>query len=329
MIELDNDTLRIRFPEVHQDARCEVSFIRTLRIPDDSREYPLPPGFSSFPLKHVDDYAKNAPESWSRHGGVFMPMHQAEAMWVSFSGRYPMALKIAAGKVSALTGEPWQDDLCERPDQDYVVIPEQSWLDGFFAGKGLIRQFVAMPLGEGYTAEEQLTGRGEHGGLQIVAYPMKAAEYRRLQRHEIPFGGTPLMCCASAIDSEMGLAPGGMMRQEIYEDPYGFNVWDRSESSRCFVHILNSLQYYSVTSEKPPTRPPTATEYTDAGLPWFDYYDADRKALASTTKLSTLKSVATMKSKRRRDQLPDNEPVFPERVIKLSKHGPVVREGDF
>ena len=127
----------------------------------------------------------------------------------------------------------------------------------------------------------------------------------------------------------MGLAPGGMMRQEIYDDPYSFNVWDRSASSRCFVHILNSLQYFSVTNEKPPTRPPTAKQYTDAGLPWFDYYDADRKALASTTKLSKLKSVATIKSKQRRDDLTDNEPVFPEKVIKLSKHGPDVREGDF
>ena len=329
MIELENDTLRFRFPGIHRDAHCEVSFFRTLRIPDDNRKYPLPPGFSTFPLKHVDDYANSAPEAWSRHGGVFMPMHQAEAMWISFSGRYPMALKIAAGKVSALTGEPWQNDLSASPDQDYLVIPDQPWLDGFFAGKGLIRQFVAMPLGEGYTAEEQLTGRAEHGGLQIVAYPMKAAEYERLNRRETYFEESVLMCAVMDDKREMGLAPGGMMRQEIYEDPHDFNVWDRSESSRCFVHILNSLQYFSVTNERPPTRPPTAKQYTDAGLPWFDYYDADRKALASTTKLSKLKSVATMKSKQRRDDLTDNEPVSPEKVIKLSKHGPAVREGDF
>ena len=158
---------------------------------------------------------------------------------------------------------------------------------------------------------------------------MKAAENKRLMRHETPLGGPSVMYCASPIEAGMGLAPGGMMLQEIYDDPHGFNVWDRSESSRCFVHILNSLQYFSVTNDKPPTRPPTAKEYTDAGLPWFDYYDVDREALASTTKLSKLKSGATMKSKQRRDDLPDNEPVFPEKVIKLSKHGPVVREGDF
>jgi hypothetical protein len=31
-----------------------------------------------------------------------------------------------------------------------VVLPEQPWLDGYCVEKGYIRQFVAMPLGEGY-----------------------------------------------------------------------------------------------------------------------------------------------------------------------------------
>ena len=45
--------------------------------------------------------------------------------------------------------------------------------------KGVIRQFVAMPLGAGYTAEEQITGKAEHGGLQIVVYPMKREVFER------------------------------------------------------------------------------------------------------------------------------------------------------
>ena len=52
-------------------------------------------------------------------------------------------------------------------------IPEQSWLDGYCIEKDIIRQFVAMPLGSGYSAEEQITGEAEHGGIQIIVYPMK------------------------------------------------------------------------------------------------------------------------------------------------------------
>ena len=329
MIELEYDTLRFRFPEVHQDAHCGVSFFRTLRIPDDGHEYPLPPGFARFPLRHVDDFSGTVPGSWSRHGGVFLPMYQSEAMWLSFSGDYPMAIKIATGKVSALTGEPWHDRLCPGHVQDYVVIPDQPWLDGFYSGRGLIRQFVAMPLGEGYTAEEQITGKDDHGGLQIVAYPMKAEEYERRRLGRVCSEETGVACMALQSQSEMGLAPGGLMRQEIYEDPFGLSDWDMSAKSRCFVHILNSFQYFLATRERPPTRPPTAKEYTDAGLPWFDYYDAERKALASPTKLSKLKSVATIKARGRRGVMPDNGTVSPSNVIKLAKKGPPVREGEF
>ena len=90
---------------------------------------------------------------------------------------YPFAVKVATGKICAITGEAWVDHL-NRDPQDYVVVPEQPWLDGYCVEKGVIRQFVAMPLGEGYSAEEQLTGAALHGGLQIVAYPMKTGALR-------------------------------------------------------------------------------------------------------------------------------------------------------
>ena len=59
-----------------------------------------------------------------------------------------------------------------------MVSPEQPWLDGYAIEKGVIRQFVAMPLGEGYTAEEQLTGEAEWGGLQIAVVPLRAEVWR-------------------------------------------------------------------------------------------------------------------------------------------------------
>ena len=104
-------------------------------------------------------------------------MYQAEAMWLNFTGSYPMAVKVAAGKANALTGDPWTNELSGEP-QDYLVVPDQPWLDGFCVERGLIRQFVAMPLGEGYTAEEQLTGEPQHGGLQVAVYPDAGVEVR-------------------------------------------------------------------------------------------------------------------------------------------------------
>ena len=169
MIELRDDALVLRFPDVHADAVCRVAFQRTLRIPDDNRDYPLPPGLGRFPLRHVDDHLD-----------------------------------------------------CMRLSQAPQAPPRSA--------------------------------------------------------------------------PEMGLAPGGLMRQKIHEDPHGFDAWDRSARSRCFVHILNSLQFLQVTGVEPPAKPPTARDYTEAGLPWFEHYGGDLTALDGAKKLAGLDSVAARRA---------------------------------
>ena len=157
-----------------------------------------------------------------------------------------------------------------------------------------------MPLGKGYTAEEQLTGEAEHGGLQIVVYPMKRSVYdEKFGYRDADEFNQPCRrpVCAEDVDGpEMGLAPGGLMHQEIYEDEHGIDAWDTSICSRCYVHIVNSVQLLHLTGCRPPNVPPTARDYTDAGLPWFRYYGGDLKALKGAKKLAGLDSVASVKT---------------------------------
>ncbi|HMR34608.1 MAG TPA: hypothetical protein PKA13_05695 [Geminicoccaceae bacterium] len=242
MITLEKDRLVFRFPEVHEDAMCAIEFQRTLRLPDDGRTYPLPPGFGCFPLQHLDDHADRLPAGWRRRGGVAMPMYQSEALWIAFRDGgfpdegYPCAVKIATGKVNAVSGESWSPTLHRHP-QDYLVVPEQPWLDGYNVEKGTIRQFVATPLGEGFTAEEQLTGAAEWGGLQLLVYPMRAETYERQRREREEVRYCRSIAC---LRMDMGLAPGGRIHQEIYADPYKLEDWDQRHSARCFVTILNA-----------------------------------------------------------------------------------------
>jgi len=122
-------TTRIRDDAIRIGPHRAVSFQRTLRIPDDDGVYPLPPGLGRFPLRRL------------RGLGIAVPMYRREALWVSFGGAWwrPSAVKIAVGGVNAITGEPLEDQI--RPGrQDYVVCPEQPWLDGINAGDGFIRQ---------------------------------------------------------------------------------------------------------------------------------------------------------------------------------------------
>lgn len=342
MIELKHDELVFRFPEVHPDAVCRVSFQRTLRIPDDNREYPLPPGLGRFPMEHVDDHAFRLPPKWAERGGVLLPMYQAEAMWVCFPGgeftsdtAYPFAIKIAAGKINAITGEEWRDELGRVP-QDYLVTPGQPWLDGFCVQKGQIRQFVAMPMGQAYTVEEQISGEAVHGGLQIIVYPMKRELYEAIvdRRNSMDrYCDDDLSCMDScrleSPDASMGLAPGGLMRQEIHEDEYGFDAWDKCVSSRCFVHILNSAQWSDATGRPIPGQPLSAADYTEAGLPWFEYYDDRLGSLDGAKKLAQVDSVAAKGVKLGEKPLAKNEPIQPKSIVALGAGSNKVNEGNW
>ncbi len=329
------DTLRFSFPEVHPQARFDLDFQRTLRIPDDGVDYPLPPGLGRFPLRHVDDFADRLPAAWREHGGVMLPMFQSEAMWLNFTSPddYPFLVKVAAGMINAVTGGTW-DNAPHRDPQDYLVVPGQPWLDGFCVQKGVIRQFVAAPLGAGYTAEEQITGEGAFGGLQIIAYPLKADAWRRISAHTIRISAGDVVMRHLAVEDpgaayrpDLGLAPGGRMRQEISSDRYDFEDWDLEHSSRCYVHLANSIAWRAITGEAPPTMPPTAEHYTRLGLPWFEYY-SDGEALEGSHILDGLKSAAQIDNDSPEGQgiLPENASAEVRRTVRPGKDANRVRE---
>src|SRR5262249_52379543 len=125
----------------------------------------------------------------------------------------------------------------------------------------------------------------------------------------------------------MGLAPGGRIKQEIAEDPFGYAAWDTSVSSRCFVHLLNSAVYRRVTGADPPHTPPTAKEYTDAGIPWFDYY-VKGETLPGSGVLAKLDGVAGVLLKRGK-KLDDNKPLDIAMTVDLSSSVKTIRDGGF
>lgn len=336
MLQLIQNQLTFSFPEVHPDCKVTIEFQRTFRIPDDGKTYPLPPGLGQFPLKLVDEYRDRVHPEWRERGGVFLPMYQAEALWIRFVPNevrkrrhaYPFAIKIAAGKRSAVTGKKWAAVLREG---DYCVIPDQPWLDGFVTNNGQIKQFVAAPLGSGVTVEGQLTGKEEFGGIQIEAFPMLFAEFdKRFPKikEEKTMGGI-LRCCnlgpASASDGAqtmdwgpvlaasrgMGMGAGGSMKQEVFEDKYGFEMWDRNAAPvserRVFVHLANSALYRSITDEFPPHHPITAEMAARYGFPWFEHYndDFDLAVMSGSKKLKKVKTVKELKP----ELLPENQSV--------------------
>ena len=103
-------------------------------------------------------------------------------MWINFRTSRRFAIKIYLGGVNAVSGEPAIENMATRlrrlelaknnkSIQDYVVTPQQRWLDGVASETGHVRQFVAMPTGSGYSVEAQITGQDLVGGLQFEITP--------------------------------------------------------------------------------------------------------------------------------------------------------------
>lgn len=295
--------------------RFAVSFQRTLRIPDDGREYPLPPGLGAFPIYKAADFP-DTPEKWREDDDVFIPMYQREALWINFDAAEwkPNAVQVGVGNVNAVSGEAWKESLVSKP-QNYLVCPTQPWLDGINVGNGQIRQFVAMPVGSGLTVESQIGSGEEAGGIRIAAYEPVPGKFP----DEPPPRPKRTMQFAMAVSSPMGLGAGGTMRQKIYPDPHGIGTWDAENRGSVFVHIVDSETFRELTGKEPPPSPIEAKTYTEYGFPWFDLYDEHRATIEATEKLSKVQSISSLDSKQAGPQ--DSLEVPPGQVKKLNPKG--------
>ena len=441
---------------IHVGRKTKISFHRTLRIPEDGNNYPLPAGLGEFPIHRVEDYADSVPPQWLEEGGFFIPLYQREALFIQFEGeeRCPSIAKVCVGRINAITGKPYAEELSGH-NQDYVVIPKQKWLDGINSGDGTVKQFVAMPLGQGYTIEAQITDEEKHGGFQLVVYepvdgrfkepesPIehKVAFLRRIStanfnamlkpltkrektiidsiregytavgaacitgmtkedviefyvtfrnafwgkvssntkhhfqndrdyqtiafktfvalrdlglREDIdpkpkpspsisyapqaptiaPLASSPLakgnehetVLSASAVPEsyhkqsessnkeiclmsspqqnerpaikEMGIAAGGKIRQQIFQDTYGVESWDFNRRRPLKIHMVNSMAYKSITGQDPPPSPVTAEQYRKAAIPWFSQYDETTPSVKSAGAFNRIIGVGAIDKRR-------------------------------
>jgi len=303
-------------------AGFTVAFQRTLRIPEDGRVYPLPPGLGVFPLYRARDYPDAIPTDWCEPAALFLPMYQREALWIAFESEtgQPSALQVGAGRVNAITGQPWSEGLRGEP-QNYLVCPPQLWLDGFNHGDGTIRQFVAMPLGLGYTVEGQISGAEAFGGIQFRVHLPRP---RRIP-HRPPSIHAGL--AMESVMGAMGLAAGGMIRQKIYDDPFRLAVWEPEPCAEFTVHVANSEQFLRITGTEPPPSPVSARSYAESGLPWFDLHEERAGHVGPSKLLRRARSVRERDKELGTAADGDDLPVPPDElpVILLDTKGRPVR----
>jgi hypothetical protein len=97
---------------------------------------------------------------------------------------------------------------------------------------------------------------------------------------------------------------------------------------RCFITIVNTVLWPSLTGETPPSVSPTANDYTKAGLPWFEYYDPGAVALRGSDTLAKVRSVKALSESKGVSVLPENQSVDVQRTTRIHALRPRrVRDG--
>jgi hypothetical protein len=317
------------FDEIIIGRFTRISFNRTLRIPDDGKDYPLPAGLGRFPIHRVEDYAERVPSDWLKEGGFFIPLYQKEALFLQFEGPdwHPAIAKVCVGRVNAITGKTFSEHL-SASQQDYVVIPDQMWLDGIATGQGTVNQFVAMPLGQGYTIEAQITDEEKFGGFQLVGFEaiegrfperdpaiderIRTEEEQRRNKddsgiryqssqsfslscnHNDGLNAAPL----SGQNLSMGIAAGGSIKQQIHPDIHGVDSWDNNKKRIVTIHLVNSLAYKAITGKEAPDSPITMQQYQKFRIPWYSNYDETITPIKPPSIFKRILSIAQIDSKR-------------------------------
>jgi hypothetical protein len=270
-VSLHSDSFRV-------GASFGLTLQRTVRLPIDGRTYPLPPGFGALPVLVQD-------------GRFMVPMHDREALWLSFHGQdwRPVAVKVGVGGVNAITGEPFDLEL-RAGRQDYTVVPDQPWLDGIKVDDELIRQFVAVPLGEGETVEGRVTGKEAKGGLQLAVFqPVPGRFPERPPRGYRLTEDTVSYCVA---ERPMGIGAGGRMRQKIYSDTYGIRSWDAASVVAFEIQLVHATDWPRLTGHPAPPSPIDAQAYIKLELPWFDLADQAKTEVATSPVLANVSPVS-------------------------------------
>ncbi|KAK2044563.1 hypothetical protein LZ31DRAFT_565829 [Colletotrichum somersetense] len=177
-VEKRGSTLTVQ-DEVDPRITSSITFQRTLRLPEDGKLHGTSEFLGPFPLFSADEHASRLPPAMNSKGGMFFPMFQREGLAISLSSEDDhartikheidpdrFAVKVYAGSINCLSGRT-ASETDDEPRNNYIVCPRQRRLDGYRSVDGSIRQFVAMPLGWGYSAEHQVTGHEFVGGIQL------------------------------------------------------------------------------------------------------------------------------------------------------------------
>lgn len=99
-------------------------------------------------------------------------------------------------------------------------------------------------------------------------------------------------CPPTLARHELGIAPGGLIDQQIREDKHNPIKWIKDVKFTIPVHILSSATFRRATGTEPPACPIDAGAYAGAGLPFFHLHEEQRSSVSGAGALASTRSVS-------------------------------------
>lgn len=129
-----------------------VSLRHTKKIKIDPNSHTLPPDWGPFKEFKVADY--NCPEEWSSNG-YFVPAEEGMPLWIDLRSNPQCACILSVQRFNPISNEPanLEKGLTKDPKQNYMVLPNQRWIDGY-THDGKVYQFIVTKAGEGLSVNE-------------------------------------------------------------------------------------------------------------------------------------------------------------------------------
>ncbi len=129
-----------------------VSLRKTTVVDVSEESHSLPPDGGPFREFKVADY--HCPDEWSQDG-IFVEAEEDEPLWFDFRGIGECACIPSVQRLNPITGEPanLSDGLSKDPNQNYLWLPNQLWMDGYVKD-GKVYQFRVTKAGDGLAVSE-------------------------------------------------------------------------------------------------------------------------------------------------------------------------------
>lgn len=130
----------------------QVNLVHTTKVEVNEGVAGLPPHKGVFKEFLVADYF--CPPEWSKDG-VFVRVEEDQPLWIDLRMNPACACLPSVQRLNPVTGEPadLEGGLKKDPKQNYLVLPQQMWLDGY-PNNGKVYQFVVTKEGAGLAVSE-------------------------------------------------------------------------------------------------------------------------------------------------------------------------------